>query len=167
MVILGGAGLILLVALWTVLMWARARSMRSLLEGIGLILLVAGAWITGILALALHGVRSIYDWAQRTVLDTTMVVGLVVMGLGLLSFLIGLFISPISKEEAKSRREVHRDARKSAAQPDSKTSSTSSSQAGVSSGKSPATGQTSAAPKQNTAAEDAEVEDILKSRGIE
>jgi len=158
MVILGGAGLILLVALWTVLMWARARSMRSLLEGLGLILLVAGAWITGILALALNGVRSIYDWAQRTVLDTTMIVGLVVMGLGLLSFLIGLFISPVSKEEAKSRR----DARKSAAQPDSKTSG----QAGVSSGKSPATGQSSA-PKQNTAAEDAEVEDILKSRGIE
>lgn len=164
MVILGGAGLILLVALWTVLMWARARSMRSLLEGIGLILLVAGAWITGMLALALHGVRSIYDWALRTVLDTTMVVGLIVMGLGLVFFLIGLFISPISREEAKSRRGVHRDARKGAGQPDTRTPS---SQAAVSSDKSRATGQTSAAPKQNSAADDAEVEEILRSRGIE
>lgn len=102
--ILVSVGLALLVALWAVLMWNSRQSARYLMRAVGLILIIVGAWVTGVTQLALNGVRSLIDWFYVKVLDTPTWVGIALAAVGIVSFIIGGAIKAPTREEAKTRR---------------------------------------------------------------
>ncbi len=145
-------------------LWARRPGVRPVLAGLGLVLIPLGLWLLGITDLAYNGVLSIIDWAQRTVWSTTMTWGASLAGAGLLLFLISRFIKP-AQRKAVTQSETPAVARNQAQAPVTTqrpgASAASAPPAGQSAAGQPAPGQ----PQKKTA-EDAEVEDILRKRGL-
>lgn len=102
--ILATAG-VMVVGLLTILFgWTQRRSARSIVRGLGLMLLGAGLWAMGVMELITNGVRSLIDWANLQTLDTTIWVGIGLAGFGLLLYLIGGFITPVTRAAAKTAR---------------------------------------------------------------
>ncbi|HSN42832.1 MAG TPA: hypothetical protein VLR88_02105, partial [Propionibacteriaceae bacterium] len=129
-------------------------SVRTLLRGLGIAVVAAGAWITGVLDLGGNGVRSIIDWAQRTPLDTMMISGLVVAGVGALLWVIGSFIKPVSKAVAKERRAVRAAAPAKPGAPSKQVEGRT-------------TAPSKAPPAGPVDPDDAEIEALLRKRGIQ
>jgi len=167
-VVLGAIGLIVLVLAVTAGRWARSRSARAVLHGLGLALVIAALWIMGFLALVLAWVRATIHWVRTTPLDRVRLIGIIVGALGVLLLLIGSAVSPVSRAEARQRRQQRRD--RSQAAPagrpaaERKTPATGAPRPLEKAGPTaPATG----APAAETSDEDAEIEEILRRRGIQ
>lgn len=84
--------LMVLVLAISVGLWARHHRARPLVGGIGLMLVPLGLYLLGITDLAVNGVISIIDWAQRTVWDDIMTWGAGLAGAGLLLAVIAQFL---------------------------------------------------------------------------
>ena len=137
--------------------WGRLRrghGPRALLRGLGVVLLLAGLWLSGLAGLVGNGIRSIVDWAQRTRLDLPMEIGFGLAALGVVLVLVGALIRPRTREQRSAVRDQRRGravAAPNAVHP-------------VTTGRPAAR---PAAPATSATDEDAEIEAILKSRGIE
>ncbi len=138
-------------------LWARRPGVRPVLGGLGLVLIPLGFWLVGLTDLAYNGILSIIDWAQRTAWTTTMTWGVSLAGGGLVLFLISRFIKP-AQRKAVTTSETPAVARTQAP--------AASRRPGASIAPAPTTGQPSPAQPQKKTAEDAEVEDILRKRGL-
>lgn len=104
-IVLISVGLALLVALYAVVMWTARQSARYMMRAVGLVLIIAGAFVTGVTALLLDGARAVVDWVVQKPMDTAAWVGVGLAVLGLLAYLIGGFIKAPTSAEAKQRRE--------------------------------------------------------------
>lgn len=109
-VILVSVGLAIIVAIWAMAMWNSRQSARYLMRGVGLILVIVGALVTGITELAVDGVRGVIGWLNEKVLDTATWVGIAVAVVGIVSFIIGGAIKAPTRADAKIRR-LEREAR--------------------------------------------------------
>ncbi len=140
LVLIGTATLTVLVLIWTFIRFQTGGGARTLLRGVGAVLALVGLYLSGLALLAGNGIRSVYDWAHRTSLSTTMTVGFSLIGVGLLFFLVGSLLQTRSKQDRASVRAAKKN--KGAAEPARTTGSTSLS------------------------SEDREVEALLDKRGI-
>ncbi len=136
-------------------LWARRPGIRPVLGGLGLVLIPLGLWLFGITDLAYNGVISIIDWAQKTAWTTTMTWGVSLAGAGLVIFMISRFIRPAQ------RKSVTR-AENPAVAP---APGTAAARRPGASAAAPAAGNPPAQQGKKTA-EDSEVEDILRKRGL-
>ena len=165
---------------WTMLGVQRMRGNRHLLQGIGLVIIPIGLWLTGVMELLVQGVEAVYRFFADNALDTMAIAGLIVLGVGVLVFLASALIKPIPRAESKERRQLRKQEQQKfvAAQAASEQRAV----AGTASGsKAPArtnTGETTHAPSTRPAAaqapaskglssEDEEIEALLKKRGIQ
>ncbi|MDI9629213.1 MAG: hypothetical protein QM286_11840 [Acidobacteriota bacterium] len=96
-------GLGIIAALWALLMWNSRQSPRYIVRAVGIVLVVVGAFVTGLSDLLLQGVRGVIDWVRHKPMDTVTWVGVGVGVLGVVAFLIGGFIKAPTREEAKQR----------------------------------------------------------------
>ncbi|HEX2858116.1 MAG TPA: hypothetical protein VHO26_11695 [Propionibacteriaceae bacterium] len=171
-VVLGAIGLIVLVLAVTAGRWARSRSARAVLHGLGLALVIAALWIMGFLALVLAWVRATIHWVRTTPLDRTRLIGVVVGALGVLLVLVGSAVSPVSRAEARQRRQQRRD-RAQAAQTGRPAADRRTPATGPGAAtprpleKAAPTPAAPAGPAAETSDEDAEIEEILRRRGIQ
>lgn len=133
--------LCLIILLFTWVAYAMGHGARAILRGMGLLLLVAGLYVSRLANLVGNGIQSIRDWALRTQMGTRLTAGLAMAGAGILFFLIG---SVIRRRDREARRQVRKGRKGSVAAP--------ASPAAVS-------------PKASSSDDD-EVEAILRSRGI-
>ncbi|GAA1372286.1 hypothetical protein [Luteococcus sanguinis] len=140
LVLIGTATLTVLVLIWTFIRFQTGGGARTLLRGVGAVLALVGLYLSGLALLAGNGIRSVYDWAHRTSLSTTMTVGFSLIGVGLLFFLIGSLLKTRSKQDRASVRAAKKNKR--SVEPARTTGSTSLS------------------------SEDREVEALLDKRGI-
>ena len=146
--------------------WLRKRSWRVMLRGIGFILMPVGLLAMGLMAKFVNGVQSIIDWATSTVMNAWIMIGLVAIGIGLLAFLVGSFVPPVSAADAAERREAIKAKKLALLQVEAgKPGAPAAAPASPASAKpAPAAGP---APKAAPATEDdKEVDDILKRHGI-
>ena len=157
---------------WTIHGVRRMRGNRHLLQGIGLVLLPVGLWLTGIMELLVQGAKALYRFFANTALDTMAIAGIIVGGLGILLLLVSAVVKPVTRADSKSRRLARReqqpvgparettDKRAVGAGGPARTSAASVPAEPVRSPKAP---QASAAASD----EDAEIEALLRKRGIE
>lgn len=166
---------------WTALGVQRMRGKRHLLQGIGLVLLPIGLWLTGVMELLVEGVQAVYRFFADNALDALGVAGLIVLGVGVLVFLSSALLKPISRSDSKERRHIRKQeqqkfaAAQAASEQRALTGSPAAGAAPVRSntGQSPAPAQAAKPTAPQPAAskglsnEDAEIEALLKKRGIE
>lgn len=143
MVLICTAALAVLVLLWTFLRFQTGAGARPLLRGLGVILALVGLYLSGMTLLIGNGIRSIYDWAHRTHMSTTMIIGFSLIGAGLLFWLIGTLIRPRTKDDRRAVRATKKGATPVSSAP-----------------------RTSGATTTATTDEDREVEELLNKRGI-
>lgn len=150
--------LMTLIAAATVGFWARNHSARPIVGGIGFLLVPLGLYLTGLTRLTYNGVLSLIAWAQRTVWDTAMTWGAGLLGFGIVLVVVAGFMA------AKPRKAV---------EPKAATSAVASGTSRPAVAGRPATGSpAAAAPQAKPGAkpavdpEDAEIEALLRKRGI-
>lgn len=135
-------------------LYARRPGVRPLMGGLGLVLIPLGLYLFGLSGLAYNGVLSIIDWAQRTPWTPVMTWGVSLVGVGLILFLVSRFVKP-------AQRKVAEPATAPAV------SSASPSRPGASRVATSTPPPAVTAPRQEKkTSEDAEVEDILRKRGL-
>ncbi|MDF1489842.1 hypothetical protein [Tessaracoccus caeni] len=158
--LLATIGLMLLIAGVSAGLWGRSHRLRPIVGGIGLLVVPLGLWLFGITDLAVNGVQSLIDWAQRTVWNDMLTWGAGLTGAGLLVFIISRFM-PSEPKPAKP-------AAQQKAAPAPKPTAGLTGQAPKAPVAPPsATKSTPAAPQASGAdAEDAEIEALLRKRGI-
>lgn len=133
-------------------LWARRPGARPIMGGIGAILIPLGLYLFGLMDLAYNGVVSIIDWAQRTPWTPLMTWGVSLVGVGIILFLVSRFIKPAGRPVA--------------AKPETPAvASTTSGRTGAAAVTTSAAAQPAPASAKKTA-EDDEVEDILRKRGL-
>ena len=144
--------LMALVVAVTAGLWARSRGARPMVGGIGLLLVPLGLYMLGVTRLAYNGVISLIDWAQRTVWTQTMTWGAVLAGVGVLLFVVSRFIKTAPHHNRAEKRPATQQSAGRPATP-------------VVAATRPVAPSTDTKPAAKTA-EDAEVEDILRKRGL-
>ncbi len=164
-VVLGAIGLIVVVLAVTAIRWGRSRSVRALLHGIGLALIIGALWIVGFLDLVLTWVRATVHWVRHTPFDTVRLVGACVGAAGLLVVIIGSAISPVSRAEARQRRLGRREKLRAAQGASTPAATPGPSTAGAGTSVEPAAKSPGATAPSDS--DDAEIEEILRRRGIQ
>lgn len=163
---------------WTMLGVQRLRGNRHHLQGIGLILIPIGLWFTGVMELVVQGAEAVYRFFTDTALGTMSVTGLIVLGLGVLVFLASAIIKPIDRADSKERRQLRKQEKQQFAS--AQAASEQRALGGTTGSTAPARANTGAAPAAATrpspqqpaapkglSSEDAEIEALLKKRGIQ
>lgn len=144
--------------------------------------------------LLVRAIHLVVDWFAGTVMTTTIWIGVIVIAIGLVTWFVAGFMSPVDRETGRQRRQGHaarKQARTKDASPESaSTQNTSRRTTPVTRGRTadapktpadtpvptspsssskPASSSNKAAPKISAAEkdEDAELEAILRKRGIE
>ena len=93
-----GTPLFVTIAVMTVIvavtagLFARGRSLRTLLAGTGFALLPLSLYLTGLTTLLANGVASLIAWVGRTSWDNTMAWGLGLGGLGIVLMIVAGFL---------------------------------------------------------------------------
>ena len=179
--------LVVLPLLWALSGWLSRRSSRALLRGLGLALIPTGLVLTGLMRLLVRAIHLVVDWFAGTVMTTTIWIGVIVIAIGLVTWFVAGFMSPVDRETGRQRRQGHaarKQARTKDASPESaSTQNTSRRTTPVTRGRTadapvptspsssskPASSSNKAAPKISAAEKDAdaELEAILRKRGIE
>lgn len=186
--------LVVLPLLWALSGWLSRRSSRALLRGLGLALIPTGLVLTGLMRLLVRAIHLVVNWFAGTVMTTTIWIGVIVIAIGLVTWFVAGFMSPVDRETGRQRRQGHaarKQARTKDASPESaSTQNTSRRTTPVTRGRTadapktpadtpvptspsssskPASSSNKAAPKISAAEkdEDAELEAILRKRGIE
>ena len=152
----------------------RGRGPRAVMTGIGLALIPVGLWITGVMDLVVNGITSIIRWLNRTPMDVQRWIGIAVVGLGVLLVIAALAVRPRTKDEARAVREARRQPAVGAGRSRDVSPTTGRPGEAASAGtRTTTTGTGSTAPATRTqpkaaavSDEDAEIEAILKKRGI-
>lgn len=161
--LLATIALSLLVLLWTFLRFSMGHGVRVLLRGLGLILVLVGSYVAGLMLLAAHGVLSLVDWARRTTIDDRMTLGLGLAGAGLVLFVIGSLLRSRSRERARESRAV----RKGGAPADRQARGLTAAPAAGSTAPVAKAGRPGKPAKDSGLSdEDAEIEALLRNRGI-
>lgn len=132
-------------------LWARRPGVRPIMGGLGVLLIPLGLYLFGLSELAYNGIVSIIDWAQGTVWSTTMTWGISLVGAGLVLFVVSRFVNPAERKSVTKADKAPAAAAPTAGRPAAVTAT-------------PPAGQQ--APPQKKTAEDDEVEDILRKRGL-
>ncbi len=150
--------LMALVVAITAGLWARSRGARPIMGGIGMLLIPLGLYFLGITRLAYNGAISLIDWAQRTTWSQTMTWGVSLVGVGFLLFVFSRLIKPAQPHvtDKQTRPAV---APRPGVQPQGANRPSTPAVPATTSARRPA-------PKQEKTTEDAEVEDILRKRGL-
>ena len=183
--------LVVLPLLWALSGWLSRRSSRALLRGLGLALIPTGLVLTGLMRLLVRAIRLVVDWFAGTVMTTTIWIGVIVIAIGLVTWFVAGFMSPVDRETGRQRRQGHaarKQARTKDASPESaptqntsrrttpvtrgrtadapKTPADAPVPTSPSSSSKPASSSNKAAPKISAAEkdEDAELEAILPNR---
>lgn len=147
----------------TIVGWQRGAGARHLLRGLGWFLLPLGLLFAGVMALIVKGTQYTYDWLMTTYLDLTHQIGLGLVVAGLLFLVISLFVKGRTREQMKEVRLARRQPAVGG----------SPGRRDELPGRPAAATQPAAAPAAKPAAkgglsdEDAEIEALLKKRGIE
>jgi len=160
--------------------WLRKRSWRVMLRGIGFVLMPVGLLVMGLMSQVVDGLRAVEQWAKATPMSTWIMIGLVGAGLGLVLYVIGSFVPPVSGQEGDARRKAIRDRKLAALQgprPAATPVGSSPAAASLTSPKSTVPAQRIAPASQvkptpppvpnALSADDLEIDDILKRHGID
>ena len=150
-------GLSLLIAAVAAGLTARSRRARPAVMGAGLIAAIVGLYLTGVTQLAENGVQSLIDWFQRTPFTTVTAWGLGLAVGGLVLFVVGSFLSKTPKAPREPRATTPQVPGSS--RPQVNTTRTAA----------PTQAPQQRAPKpaqKGLDAEDAEIEALLRKRGI-
>ncbi|AQP46646.1 hypothetical protein BW730_02940 [Tessaracoccus aquimaris] len=147
---------------------ARHRSVRALVMGIGLGAIPVGLYLTGVTDLTINGIRSLVDWFQRTPFTNLTAWGLGLAIGGLVLFVIGTFLPKGQKRVAQPEQPKAVPTKGDAAPKPSIAAGKSAPAAPASPA---ATAQAKPAGKaqpqqKGLDAEDAEIEALLRKRGI-
>lgn len=134
---------------------ARSRRARPAVAGVGFAMIPVGLYLTGVTSLIINGVRSIVDWLMRTPWTDAIAWGIGLLVGGVVLVVIAGFLSGQAKP-----RQAHPEAR----------ATTPAKQAAAAPGTRPVappakTGPAPAKPKA-VDPEDAEIEELLRKRGI-
>ena len=84
--------------------WLRKRSWRVMLRGIGFVLIPVGLLAMGLMTQIVNGLQAVVDWANATVMNGWIMLGLILGGIGLVAYLVGSFVPHVTGDEAASRR---------------------------------------------------------------
>lgn len=164
MVLVGMIVAVVAVLLFTYLRWLRSRSARAVMHGLGVALAIGGLYLLGFLDLVLQWAKATVHWARALKLDQLHLIGVIVGGAGVVFFLIGSLISPVSRAEAKQRRLARKEA--GAALPPSNRPGSGVAANPAASAKAAAPVKNSKAAPAANSAEDDEIEAILRNHGI-
>ena len=186
--------LIVLPLLWALSGWFSRRSSRAMLRVVGLALIPVGLVLTGLMRLLVRAIRLVVDWFAGTVMTTTIWIGIIVIAVGLVTWFVSGIMPPVDRETGRQRRQDHaarKQARgdsqtkgpRSTKTPDhnptgnnAPTTGTAPSQGASKAQQTPtdapvATSGPASSPKPTISTadkdEDAELEEILRKRGIE
>ncbi len=138
-------------------LFARSRSIRLLVAGVGLALLPLALYLTGLLTLTVNGIASLIAWARRTGWTDSMSWGAGLGALGVVMLLASGFLpkgdkapkAPKAKPVGSGKKDVLGTGQRLAAPP------------------TPAKpASPKAAPAASKASEFDEIEELLKKRGI-
>ncbi len=149
---------------------ARNRSIRALVIGLGLAAIPVGLYLTGVTDLTVNGIRSLVDWFQRTAFTNAVAWGLGLAIGGIVLFVIGIFLPKGRGRAAAPQEQVaptagsDRLAQKKA-QP-SLAGKQAEQQTTPAAGRPAAQPQAKPAQQKGLDPEDAEIEALLKKRGI-
>ncbi len=146
---------------------ARHRSVRALVMGIGLGAIPVGLYLTGVTDLTINGIRSLVDWFQRTPFTNLTAWGLGLAAGGLVLFVIGTFLpkgrKPVAQPEQPKAVPTKGDAAPKPSIAAGRTTPAAPAPAAAAQAKPAGTAQ----PQQKGLdAEDAEIEALLRKRGI-
>lgn len=156
---------------WTVLGQQRLRGTRHLMQGLGLTLIPIGLQLSGIMELLVSGAKGVYRFFRDTTVDTLMTAGLIVLALGAVLFIAASLVKPRTREESRQLRL----ARAEKSGPAVETGRPAAGRRPAVGGAAPADSATTTTPvtraKPASAKglddEDAEIEALLRKRGIE
>lgn len=147
------------VAAATAGLFARGRNPKTLVAGIGLVVLPLGLYLTGMTRLAYNGALSLVAWARRTVWTDTMSWGAGLAGLGIVLLVVAGFMTTKSRPKQVHAREQERS-----------TAADQPAQPALARESRPGTAATASSTKGKQASavdpEDAEIEALLRKRGI-
>ena len=108
--IIASVSIILLSVLWSVFGWMNRHSWRAVLRGAGVGLAILGLWIAGVMNLTANGIQSLVNWYERQLpLNIMMFISLTIAGLGVLLFIISIFIAPVTREQNKERKTLQKE----------------------------------------------------------
>lgn len=158
-------GLMLLITGLSVGLWGRSHRLRPLVGGLGLALVPLGLWLFGLTDLIVQGVQGLIAWAQRTPWSTQLAWGAGLMGAGILLFIVSRWMpsepKPVTPGTPKETTPPP------AAGPRSQVGApVPSPQASTPVVPPASTPQPPAAKKSGIDPEDAEIEALLRKRGI-
>lgn len=146
--------LMVLILAITVGLWARHHRARPVVGGIGWMLVPLGLYLFGITDLAVNGVLSIIDWAQRTVWGDAMTWGAALVGAGIVLAVVAQFLP---KGPKPAQQAPQRPVAGAAGRPQVP---------GRPAAAKPQTGPAPAKSKDGLTDEDREIEELLRRRGI-
>ena len=95
--------LVVLPLLWALSGWLSRRSSRALLRGLGLALIPTGLVLTGLMRLLVRAIHLVVDWFAGTVMTTTIWIGVIVIAIGLVTWFVAGFMSPVDRETGRQR----------------------------------------------------------------
>jgi len=152
--------------------WLRKHSARVLLRGAGFILIPIGLLVMGLprlmdtapMSQIVTFINKVVEWANSTVMNVWIMVGLILAGVGLVLYLVGSFVHPVTGEEAAKRREAIRE-RKLAALQGGRPAPAAKSGASATASTSPASAA-STKPAADSTDDDKEIDEILKRHNI-
>lgn len=141
-------GLALLGIIFTGIAWRRADKGR-VVQGVGLTLAPIALYLTGLLQIVWRAVVDVVAWAGRLIFSPMVWIGLILLAVCVVLWVVGGVLA----RRTVSRPRVDRGQSKAVSRPD----------------KTSASGRRGSAPQQAAPVDDdmAEIEAILKSRGIE
>ncbi|HMR47958.1 MAG TPA: hypothetical protein PKE40_01730 [Arachnia sp.] len=165
-------GLMLLLGGISAGLWGRSHRLRPIVGGIGLILIPLGLWLFGITDLAVNGVKSIIAWAQRTPWSDQLAWGAGLVGAGLLLFIASRWMpsepKPVKPAAPKPAAQAPAPSpRPQVGTPATPAGSTPATRpAPPAAAPSPSPSPSPAPAKGGVDPEDAEIEALLRKRGI-
>ncbi|WP_203566709.1 hypothetical protein [Aestuariimicrobium ganziense] len=158
------AALSLVALVATLVAHQRGRGPRAILQGIGWVLLPIGLWVIGLMELFGRGAVAGYRWLMSTPMDLQRWIGVSIVAVAVLLVVVGMLVKGRTKDEARAAREARRQP--VGATPQGSTGrALPSSQDGRTDQK-PVARPAAKPAKDGLSDEDAEIEAILKRRGI-
>lgn len=128
------------------ILFSRRRSVRALVRSIGIAVIVIGAYFFGLAQLLTEGVIALFQWIQRTAWTQQMTNASIAIGVGIIIVVVAGFLSAGTQPAARAGRKAG-EAEGGPARP--------------------ALPQKTASAKKAPDPEDAEIEALLKARGID
>ncbi|MGJ3509317.1 hypothetical protein [Enemella sp. A6] len=155
--------------LWALFSWRLRSGYGRILQGVAIILAAVGLYLSGLLPLLWSGVKAVVEWIRSVVPDTMIWTGVSFLGAALLAWLIGVVLNSRNVGRATAEQRAEAKAARRAAKESAKSGE---GRPAVTPGRAPAgAAPANRAPANKAAGDDlddmAEIEAILKGRGIE